>query len=145
MALTKSKLTLEYIAGYMDGEGTFAIVKSTDKKGFKRFSPRVSVGSTDLEILEDISELLGCGYIYRTKSGTNKQFYSLEFGKRKNVMKVCCVLIPYLRQKLLQAEILISFCNRRENKLLATKNNRYSTYEKQDEDDYLKIKELKHA
>lgn len=141
----KPKLSLEYIAGYMDGEGTFSMVKHTDKNdGYLRFNTKISVGSTYKPILEQIQNILG-GHLYERKQTVNKKFYSLEWGKRSDVITVCEFLIPYLYEKKKQAEILLEFCKKREKKFLKTKNNRYNTYESSDLEMYYLIKDLKYA
>jgi len=143
---TKPKLSLEYIAGFMDGEGTFTIVKHTSSAdGYLRFNVSVTVGSTYKPVLEGIIETIGVGKIYNVKQMVNKRFYSLEFRKRSDVITICQALIPFLVEKRQQAEVLLEFCLKREQKFAETKNNRYSKYDDGDLVMFQRIKELKYA
>lgn len=63
------KLTGEYIAGFVEGEGCFSIGYSKRRKGANQLYPNftIQLHIIDLPLLELIQETLQCGRIYHSK------------------------------------------------------------------------------
>lgn len=99
-------LTLDYIAGFFDGEGY--ITSSSPRY------PRLLIGieNTDLRILEDIAAELGGGVKRRSPRSNEKPVWRTRWEwhlcgrKAADVLKV---LLPHLRVKREQAEIAMRF------------------------------------
>lgn len=81
---------IAWFAGLFEGEGCF----SYDKK-FQAL--RLYLGSTDLDILERIQQVLGVGSISKQKEKPNrKTFWMWYISKRKDVDFVCELIRPWL-------------------------------------------------
>jgi hypothetical protein len=96
-------ITDEWLAGFVDGEGSFAA--TTHPGGGYRIS--FGLGQTNLEVLEAIRDYLGVGTIYANRSSMTKPMYSLQVGKKADVRAVCVRLLPHLKVKKRQAELAI--------------------------------------
>lgn len=113
------EVDLAYVAGLLDGEGTFCISKSTYKIGKRKpcFTPYVRVGMVTKMPLEIIKDITGMGTI--TYDARDKRS---GFGYRQQgfwLWSVCTVtripeflelMLPYIRLKKPQAELMKKFC-----------------------------------
>lgn len=100
-------LSLEYIAGYFDGEGYVGITKESSpyRPGYK---VEISLTNTYLPMLQEIQEQLG-GRIASWKPRTGHRMgFSLRWTGSK-ARSVLSILLPYLREKHAQAKIAIFF------------------------------------
>lgn len=116
-------LSNEYIAGFMDGEGTFFlaqrkqkyIVKNGDAKTCYSWSVRVSVTNTFLPVLEQIQNKYGGTLrivIYAGERKATKNAYELYL--RYDEMKVLLPnIIPYLVEKKDRAQAVLDFLESR--------------------------------
>jgi len=112
---------LAWIAGFMDGEGSFMIQKRnkhwkspTPYKWYHR--PCVSVSQVEIEPLEHIASIIGSGGI---NLNTNKKVHELRF-HGKTLRNLLPQLVPYLFCKRTQAELVLKFllrCKYRGKKL----------------------------
>lgn len=101
-----------YMAGFLDGEGTITLVKATWKRnraGFQ-YQPLVSLANTNRGVLEQIVGLCGNGRITVTNSPhvTHKLGYCVRFSTNQ-IRHVLPQLLPYLRIKKRQAQLLLKF------------------------------------
>jgi hypothetical protein len=98
-------MTLEYIAGFLDGEGCIAI------NGVKSYGLNVTITQKFRTILGLIQDYLKTqhGISSSIPEVTNKCF-TLQFGS-KNAQKLLQLLLPYLLVKHKQAEAAIEFQN----------------------------------
>lgn len=104
-----------YIAGFIDGEGSIGlyIQKPSDnhtsyRLGF-RFLPQVTIFNTNRPVLDDISEKYKGGLtLSRKRKRGNKTYWELRFGSRK-LIKILTDVLPYLKIKKIQAELLLEF------------------------------------
>lgn len=114
-----SILTLEYIAGFFDGEGCASIVKTHVRKnrrmknGFE-LTPSITITQKKRDILERIYTTfnqyqIGC-YLYNQQSG---KINRLKITGIKRVKKFCETMIPYTVGKRRELEILLDYCNYR--------------------------------
>ena len=104
-----NKLSLEYLAGFFDGEGSISILKrSKDKKWNVSHFLRISIGQKDGETLDRIKEDFG-GNVYLV-SRDNSHVWAISDYKAYEFIKI---LNPYLRYKKPQAELAIKFYEER--------------------------------
>jgi hypothetical protein len=101
--LDDTKLFIPYLAGYVDAEGSFRLMKD----GTSRFF----LGSCDVMVIHQIQEVLTdrygvevpdprlsipkghpTGRIYKSKS----DFWSIQIGKKNSLYRLCTLLDPYL-------------------------------------------------
>jgi len=96
-----------WLAGFVDGEGCIAVYPTS---GRNYLHPRISVANTFRGVLEEIQELLGFGGI-RTKHqvGNDKESYAWQANAHADVYRCLKALIPYLRLKREQAELVCKF------------------------------------
>lgn len=82
-----------YIAGFVDGEGSFYISarRRKDYTSQWRFELHFNVSNTDITVLQICKKYLGCGQIRQSRSG----FYTLEVEKRKSLKNF---IIPFFRK-----------------------------------------------
>lgn len=108
-----NEIDLAYIAGFLDGEGSFIITYQGESK--RRLRPMISVANTSREILEWIKELFG-GFISANNGSICKPrgrtIYYYSLGSRKACLEVLQLVIPYLKVKKKQAILLIEFCKK---------------------------------
>lgn len=120
-------ITPEYIAGFVDGEGYFGLVKKMDSPSIKRkgkdnhygyyYTPVLKISQVvkhDL-VLKEICKFIGYGIFwnskknYWAKSGhlNSNPVTSLEFRGMKRVIPIAKKLLPHLIVKKKQAELII--------------------------------------
>ena len=98
-------ITLAYIAGFLDGDGSifFQIVPRKDYK--QKFQIRSSIAfyqkSENAEILNWLKEIFGVGYIGHRKTGISD--YTIV--ESKEVLRVLKLLQPYVKLKKKQVEL----------------------------------------
>ncbi len=112
------KLSPQYIAGFIDGEGYLGIIKKTSKVstlGYY-FTPALKITQVTRndEVLKNIKEFFGCGNLTLNKrnalksdNGVNKT--SLEFRSEKRVTPILKIIYPYLVVKKKQAKVLLEY------------------------------------
>ena len=101
-------ITLEYIAGFVDGEGTFSITKGT----VNSYCPRFGVYNTNLKVIKDIQKCLNIGLkISKVKHRNDKwkTLYRLDSVTIDQCKQAAMLLEPHLRQKKEHAQLIIKF------------------------------------
>ena len=100
---------LAYLAGIIDGEGTFYI--GTTNNG-RKFNSRIYVVNTNKELIEWLKNNFG-GLVYQRTSKSNPHWKTrYEWVLDKSAIDtVCHLLIPHLIIKKKHAEIMIDFRN----------------------------------
>ncbi|MBA7661734.1 hypothetical protein ES703_69754 [subsurface metagenome] len=101
-------LTLEYIAGFVDGEGSFMIIPN-DRESYR---PTFIICNTDKKILEDIRQYLSLTTKLRVMKAPNpnsKTGYQLVTRGIDECKSIATLLEPYLRLKKEQAQIIMQF------------------------------------
>jgi len=103
---------MAYIAGFMDGEGSFLIEKRVSKRdGTPLYVPVIQVVNTNRNVIDFINKKLGGGkYRYTEDDRGWKTCYLMKIRQTKKVMAICRMLIPYLIVKKEQAKLLYEFC-----------------------------------
>ena len=101
-----------YMAGIMDGEGTFYIgnYSGNRKNGDKHFQTVIAVCTTDKSLMEWLIDIFGGSFRAYTpnqmsKNG-RKQVYRWAATSNR-LLHICEIILPYLVIKKRQAEIMI--------------------------------------
>tara|TARA_Y100000310_G_C20305103_1_gene633588 strand:+ start:148 stop:600 length:453 start_codon:yes stop_codon:yes gene_type:complete len=109
-------MTLAYIAGFLDGDGSifFQIVPRKDYK--QKFQIRSSIAfyqkTNYVWILDWLKSVFNCGYIRHRKTGISD--YTIV--ESKEVFRILRLLEPYVRLKKKQVELGLEILERLENK-----------------------------
>ena len=82
-----------YIAGFVDGEGSFYISarRRKDYTSQWRFTLHFNVSNADIAVLQICKKYLGCGKIRESKPG----FYTLEVEKKETLQTF---IVPFFRK-----------------------------------------------
>lgn len=140
-----------YLAGLIDGEGSFVIQKtSVDKiaKSSKSLSPKYlacfCIGMVDKAPLDLIQETIGAGKVYEERVPNRRSIWRIRFAGRLSLMPFIKHLLPYLIVKKKQAEMMLDFCEKWETPINENgKRSRVSEKELQRrEEAYLKMRKL---
>ena len=99
-----------WLAGFLDGEGCFAIYIQKRSSGIY-YHPRVQATNTSQEVLETIKMMTGCGCIVSPEKTVEhwKPIHTWIVNNHQYSRAVLEAVLPYLRVKRKQAEILIEF------------------------------------
>jgi hypothetical protein len=96
-----------WAAGLFEGEGCISLSLSSRPKGYPR--PRLSVTSTDLDVLEKLLSVVGFGYIDGPKQvRTNKPFWTWRCAAADEVATVLTAFLPYLGKRR-SAKVALAF------------------------------------
>lgn len=129
-----SRIKLSYIAGFVDGEGSFTIgYYNSSKKRGRYHKVVLQICQKDISVLQYIQIFLNVGHssIYlREKTGV----YYLRY-QGKNAEEIAKLLYPYLIVKKSQAQVVVEF-----SKLKKKLNGKY--YQKITSSDLLKRNDL---
>jgi len=100
---------LAYLAGIIDGEGTFYIGSSRrTSNGFTHYSSRVYVVNTNLEIIDWLVDNFGGLKYVRKPTNKFKQRYEWVLDRTK-ISPIVTAILPYLIIKNKHAEVMLSF------------------------------------
>ena len=101
-------LTMEYIAGFVDGEGSFVIAITPRNHYF----PFFCISNTNRQILVDIQKYFHVRLKFRSikrKDPKRKIVYELRTSNIYGAKSIARQLLPFLRIKYSQAEIIIQY------------------------------------
>ena len=105
-----------YLAGLIDGEGSFVIQKtSVDKiaKSSRSKTPKYltyfSIGMVDKAPLDLIQETIGAGKVYEERVPDRRSIWRIRFAGRLKLIPFINSLLPYLMVKKERAELLLDF------------------------------------
>jgi len=118
---------LAWLAGIMEGEGTFAIyhqVRKTSKNGPSgQLRGCVSLTNTDPTLINKAYEIfmsLGVEmhiHEYKNKKGSTRPVYDMQTAQQSKVKLICEKLLPFLYgEKKAKAEMLLRFVTKRLDK-----------------------------
>lgn len=122
----RQALDLAYIAGLMDGEGSFCILKAESPETLRQTNRKspvyysvIRIGMVQKEPMEFIYQTFGFGIVrdegVRKDRPTNQPMYRWTLHKKSQILEVCKELLPYLRVKKRQAQNIIEFFENWEN------------------------------
>ena len=104
-------LSLEYIAGLVDGEGSIGIINRMPS-GRQHLDPYLHINICHEEVLKQVKGTLGIGAIYKesrqSKGGLDCFMYAC--GSRTDIITVLSKLLPFLVVKKQAAQIVYDFC-----------------------------------
>ena len=135
-----NNLELAWLAGIMEGEGTFSIYHQK-RKGTAPDQLRavISLTNTDPYLINkafSIFQSMGVEmhiHEYDNKKGSTRTVYDMQTAKHTNVKLVCELLAPYLfGEKRAKAEMLLRFVTRRLEKLGPNNSTRFAKYDDED-------------
>jgi hypothetical protein len=102
-----------WLAGFFDGEGTVLVSKYTrTRDGHLRVVPEVMISNTSKPIMMDVAETIDMPLSERKREG-RKWIYELRIRKNENIVLFLEKIIPHLRIKRAQAELLYTYCKSR--------------------------------
>ncbi len=116
--------TWSYIAGIWDTDGSFSIKKQSINKGTDvknpRYLPVISLSMMDtraINFIRSAFEPFGESklYIPKNKAMTNKYHFQFGIYTKDNCIKFLKHIIPYLRSKKENAQMLLKFCEESKN------------------------------
>lgn len=121
--VTPSSEELAYLAGILDGEGSFGLNKMKRPKppGFKLFL-YLDICNTNAEILDACQEIflkLGVNVWVQNKgipAFGRREVFNLRMGAQSKIRRVLEAVLPYLRGKRAQARILLRYISRRDER-----------------------------
>jgi len=100
------KLHPQYVAGFVDGEGSFWVSVALDKRNNKIF-PRaefsIELRADDREILERIKATIGCGKLYKCNYERYGWYPHVKY-KVSRFEEITNTLIPFFEKYPLQAK-----------------------------------------
>ena len=96
-------VSLEYIAGFFDGEGCITADKNA-------FTVRLSITNTQKAVLDEIQKVLGGFVRSKDVAGPNRQpSWELRYAKRATVKHILEILRPYLVVKSVEAWLALEY------------------------------------
>ena len=115
---------LSYIAGVIDSDGYIGLVKQAEhrrKNGLTYgFKPTVVITQAQNDAITFINNIFPGGYrvLENPRKKSNwKNLYYWGIHRRELVRNFLCMILPYLKIKRKQAELIIQFCEIRERVL----------------------------
>lgn len=116
------KVTLAYLAGAMDSDGCFGVKRSTYHMRVLKdaanptFSERVMLKQVTPQIPELLHSLFGGSYFLgKAGSANGKPLYCFQTTDKQGAA-MCAALLPYLRVKKRQAELLLELRHSKESR-----------------------------
>jgi len=102
------KIKLAYLAGIIDGEGSFCI--GQDSRHKKSFNPRLQISNTDQNLINWLStNFKGLIYSYTSLKNPHWKKRFQWIAQKKEILDICIKIYPYLVIKKEHAQIMIEF------------------------------------
>jgi hypothetical protein len=135
-----NNVELAWLAGIMEGEGTFSIYHQKRKGADSdQLRATVSLTNTDPYLINkafSIFQSIGVEmhiHEYDNKKGSTRTVYDMQTSKHTNVKVICEKLLPYLfGEKSAKAKMLLRFVTKRLEKLGPDNNTRGGKYDEED-------------
>lgn len=103
-----------YIAGFFDGEGTVSMDSRGKNGKIIYIRPYLKIECTDKPVIEWFSKIFDRNLNEWEPSQPNRQnSYSVRVTSLRNVLKILSQLLPYLKIKQRNAQLLIQYCELR--------------------------------
>lgn len=113
----RQAVLMAYLAGLIDGEGSFVIQKTSVEKIAKssrsktpKYLAYFCIGMVDREPLDLIRETIGAGKVYEERVPNRRSIWRIRFAGRLVLIPFIKALLPYLIVKKKQAETVLDFC-----------------------------------
>lgn len=147
-----SKTDKAWLAGFIDGEGYIGLIRNRKRVTSQNsatfmYHPWVVLTSTDPEIMKYIQHVILAQKLVvlrRTAVGNWKQAFQVKVTKFDEVTSVLNAVLPYLRIKNKQANLVIDFCRiRKSAKIITGRGNRgFSSFGEAEDMIYLELRKL---
>ena len=116
----RQALDLAYIAGLMDGEGSYCILKAETPETLRQTSRKspvyysvVRIGMVEKEPMEFIHKVFGFGIVrnegVRKDRPTYQPMYRWTLHRKSQILEFCKAILPYARVKKRQIQNVIEF------------------------------------
>ena len=106
-----NKIDLAYLAGVLDSDGSFSIAINRRQKFQGNRNPSyqeiVAIGQCDTQAIQLAKELFGGHTRHDESRGENRRPMHYWYVSSKIASRACVALLPYLRIKKRQAEIIL--------------------------------------
>lgn len=116
-SMSIKKLSPEYMAGFIDGEGHIGIVLRSKRNADDGYMPVLTVCNTDQRVLRSMWDTLGIGRWVEVPNINHytgrPTLYRLIVTRAEALKDVLEILIPHLVIKQKQAELVLRFLNSR--------------------------------
>lgn len=112
-----------YLAGLMDTDGSFSVKRQVQNKGTQaknpRYLPVISLSSTDTRAINYIRENFPLGKLYIPKNRDCSAGFHYQYGiyTKKECIEFLKRIVPFLKGKKANAEVLLNFCENSANTL----------------------------
>lgn len=119
--MSTDEIFWSYVAGLMDTDGSFSLKRQKINKGTNvvnpRYLPVISICMTDTRSINFLRKNCNVGKLYIPRNKDTNAGYHYQFGiYTKNECKTFLKsVIPFLRSKKEQAELLLDFCEKSQN------------------------------
>ena len=108
----KIKISLDYLAGLIDGEGFFTInfrkIKQSEKGTSYEYIPVIGIHMTATKLMKQIQVQFG-GHIHQ-RMGTNRVRSDWNLRQAKIIYPFLKKIYPYLKVKHSQARLMMDLC-----------------------------------
>ena len=117
-------ISKDYLAGFIDGEGSIALYKHKDSRVQKGYTlhPKFVIANTNEAIIKAIQKEIGGKIKDMPKHNGCKLVKVVEFQDYKQIKSILVKLLPLLIIKQPQAKLMIEFCDNR----IKSKSKKYS-------------------
>lgn len=88
-----------WVAGIIEGEGSFYINRFKYKNGFKNPSITIRVGMTDKDVIDKLEKLTGMGNTVFREIPSHKTMYYWEVGQQKDAAALMMTLYPLMSER----------------------------------------------
>jgi len=108
------ELSLQYIAGFFDGEGSIVIWKRREKKSPREYNINleVRINNTNKIVIDKINTLIGGNIRIKSKKDC-KPCYEIIISNYRGILNFLEKIYPYLVVKKEIAKLTIEFCRSR--------------------------------
>jgi len=120
----KHEISIQYIAGLIDGEGSFSYIMSHRPNKTVCYSPVIAVANQHKGVLLQMMEFFGVGHVSGPRDRSKCYYYQVRV--ISDVMYVIRTVAPYLIIKQKRARDLIKVCEQRTIDLEKSYNCPYS-------------------
>lgn len=109
---------LAWLAGYLDGEGTFQVVRRKDKREGQH-QANIQVSNTDPVLVAKsfyLFEKMGVHphvSNFQPGNANHREHWIVTVGKLEDIKKACLLLLPFLVGKRARAELLLGYSESR--------------------------------
>lgn len=122
-SINEDEIFWSYLAGMMDTDGSFSVKRQVQNKGTQvknaRYLPVISLSMTDTRAINYIRENFALGKLYIPKNKSCSAGFHYQFGiyTKKECVEFLKRIIPFLKGKKENAEVLLNFCENSVNTL----------------------------